>query len=384
MKSQIKLGTVFGVELGLHYSWFAIALLIMFSLAAHFHSVNQDWSDSVIWAAAILTGLLFFAGLFTHELSHAVVAKMRGLPIHKITLFLLGGVAQLEREAADAKTEFWVGIAGPIASAVLGSLLLGCALAFGWTFRSEPATPGIAILVWLGYINVLLAAFNMIPGFPLDGGRVLRAIVWWITGDGDRATGIAARVGQLVAAGFIAWGIFRFFGGAVVGGIWIAFIGWFLLQASSASYAHLVSGTLLRGLRVKDLMATRYPSVEGIMSLQEFVQGHLLRTGQRCFLVTEGGNPIGLITPHEIRETAAECWPSVPVRQIMRPLDKVHCVAPDMTAMDALETMVREDVNQVPVRSAGRFEGIVSRAHVLQVLRSRAELQSDRFHTLGM
>jgi Zn-dependent protease/predicted transcriptional regulator len=383
MKSQIKLGTVFGVELGLHYSWFVIALLIAFSLAAHFSAVNRDWSGVVVWGAAIVTAVLFFAGLFAHELSHALVARARGLPIHKITLFLLGGVAHLEREAADATTEFWVGIVGPITSFVLGFLLLGAAAAFGWSFGSEAATPGIAVLVWLGYINVLLAVFNMIPGFPLDGGRVFRAVVWWLTGDGDRATRIAARVGQLVAAGFIAWGILRVFSGMVVGGIWIAFIGWFLLQASSASYAHLMSGALLRGLKVRDLMSQGYPAVEGGLSLLEVIHDHLMRTGQRFFVVTEGGNPVGLITSHEIRGTGAESWPTVRAREVMRPLDQVHTVAPEISAMEALETMVREDVNQLLVRSAGGVEGIVARAHILQVLQVRAELQKGRSPASG-
>ena len=197
MKSQIKLATVFGVELGLHYSWFIIALLITFSLAAQFHTTNPSWGETVIWTAAVVTGVLFFAGLFAHELSHALVAKARGIPIHKITLFLLGGMAQIEGEPSKPSTEFWMGIIGPITSGVLGLALLAVAWAFGWLPGSTPAAPGLAVLVWLGYINLMLGAFNMIPGFPLDGGRVLRAIVWWITKDARRSTLIAARVGSL-------------------------------------------------------------------------------------------------------------------------------------------------------------------------------------------
>lgn len=376
MKSQIKLGTVFGVELGLHYSWIVIALLIAFSLAAQFHAVNQGWSEAVIWSTAILTGLLFFACLFAHELSHALVARARGLPIHKITLFLLGGVAQMEKEAADPKTEFWMAIVGPITSAVLGVILLGLARLAGWTAGSNPMTPGAALLVWLGYINLALAAFNMIPGFPLDGGRVLRAILWWAMGKVERSTRAAARIGQVIAALFIAFGVFRFFQGAGLGGLWLAFIGWFLLQASSATYLQVRTGTLLRDLQVKDLMSTDYETVSPGMSIQEFVNQRLMVTGRRCFLVMQNGELMGMITPNEIRGINPSLWQSKRVDDLMRPVNQIHFVSPDMPAMDALEIMSREDVHQLPVMSSGHVEGIVTRAHVFEILKARSELSN--------
>lgn len=375
MKSQIKLGTVFGVDLGLHYSWLVIALLITFSLVSQFHAVNRDWSDALVWTTAIITGMLFFACLFAHELSHAMVAKARGIPIHKITLFLLGGVAQIEKEASDAKTEFWMAIVGPFTSGALGMILIALARLSGWAPWSAPATPGTALLVWLGYINLGLGAFNMIPGFPLDGGRVLHAILWWAMDDAERSTRAAAFVGQIIAVLFIAFGILRFFRGAGLGGLWIAFIGWFLLQAAGATYVQVRAGTLLRGLRVKDVMSTDCHTVDPEVSVQEFVHDQLLRTGQRCFLVVQDGRLLGLITPNEVRAVEPQAWPYTTVRNVMRSADKIHFVSRDMPAMEALETMGREDVNQPPVMSNGRVEGIVSRAHVLQVLRSRAELK---------
>ena len=375
MKSQIKLGTVFGVELGLHYSWLVIALLITFSLVAQFHAVNSDWSDALVWTTAIITGMLFFACLFAHELSHAVVAKARGIPVHKITLFLLGGVAQIEKEASDAKTEFWMAIVGPFTSVALGLILLVLAWLSGWAPWSPPATPGTALLVWLGYINLGLGAFNMIPGFPLDGGRVLHAILWWVMDDAERSTRAAAFVGQVIAVLFITFGILRFFQGAGLGGLWIAFIGWFLLQAASATLMQVQTGSLLRGLRVKDVMSADCNTVDPNTSLEEFVHGQLLRTGGRCFLVVQDGRLLGLITPNEVRAVEPQAWPYTAVRNVMRSADKVHFISCDMPAMEALETMGREDVNQLPVMSDGRVEGIVSRAHVLQVLRSRAELK---------
>lgn len=376
--SQIKLGKILGVEIGLHYSWFVIAMLIMFSLAAQFHSVNRNWSEGLIWGCAAVTAILFFAGLITHELSHAMVARARGLPIHKITLFLLGGMAQIEAEPADAATEFWMGIVGPITSAIIGVVLLGIAMAVGWVFRTPPQTPATAILVWLGYINLALAAFNMIPGFPLDGGRVLRAILWAITHNANKSTRIAAGVGQIVGLLFITYGIFTFFTGNGIGGLWLAFIGWFLLQAAGASLMQLQAGALLRGLRVRDVMSRDCPAVEGAMSLQQFVDEQLLPTGRRCFLVLDHQHVAGLITPHELRSVERTQWPFISVRQAMKPVDTVHSLAPDAPALQALEMMGREDVNQLPVVENGELEGTVSRGHLLQVLQSRAEILGDK------
>jgi len=374
MKSQIKIGTVFGVELGLHYSWLVIALLITFSLVAQFHAQNRDWSEPLVWTVAIVTGVLFFACLFAHELSHAVVARARGLPIHKITLFLLGGVAQIEKEASDAKTEFWMAIVGPITSGILGLALLALAWLLGWVPRTSPTTPGTALLVWLGYINLALCAFNMIPGFPLDGGRVLRAVLWWSMGDAERATRAAARVGQAIAVLFIGMGILQFFQGSGLSGLWIAFIGWFLLQAASSTYLQVQTGNLLRGLRVSDVMSADYETVDPDTSLEVFVHDRLLRSGRRCFLVSKDGRLLGLITPKEIREIDPNSWPSRRVGDVMRPADKIHFIPPDLPAVEALETMGREDVHQLPVLSNGRISGIVTRAHILQVLQSRSEL----------
>jgi Zn-dependent protease/predicted transcriptional regulator len=379
MEAQIKLGRVFGVRIGLHYSWFIIAFLIGLSLASHFRTTNPQWGGGVIWATAILAGALFFAALIAHELSHAAVAKARGLPVRSITLFALGGVAQVEKEPADAKTEFWMGIAGPITSALIGFLLLGVARALGWTQEAgtlvpTAETPLVAMLVWLGYINIMLAVFNMIPGFPLDGGRVLRAVLWWTTGDAARATRSAAWIGQLVALGFIALGILQFFGGAGFGGLWIAFIGWFLLDAARASYAQVAIAEGLRGVRVRDVMETDCSVVQGRESLQTLVDEHLLRTGRRCFLVVDDGRVAGLLTPHEIKDVERARWPATTVESVMRPLEDLRTVEPDTPVLEALQAMGRENVNQLPVVSGGRLEGMISRGHLVRLLETRAEL----------
>src|SRR5438309_1177567 len=213
MEAQIKLFRIFGIQIGLHYSWLLIALLVTLSLVGQFSATDPQWGATVIWAVSIITALLFFVTIVLHELSHAAIAKMRGLPVKSITLFALGGVAQIEKEASDPKTEFWMGIVGPITSAVIGGLCLAIAALIGWDPTALHQSPQLAMLVWLGIINIALAVFNMVPGFPLDGGRVLRAIVWWITGNGERATRIAATTGQGIAFVFIIVGLFRFFNG---------------------------------------------------------------------------------------------------------------------------------------------------------------------------
>ncbi len=377
MKSHIKIGRIAGVELGLHYSWLIIAALITFSLGARFHDTNPEWGQITVWLSAIVTGLLFFVGLFAHELSHAMVAKSRGLPIHRITLFILGGVAQIEREAQDANTEFWMAIAGPIASVVFGGICLGVARAvFGWHWGVEPQSPPGAVLVWLGYINLALAAFNLIPGFPMDGGRVLRAILWWATKNGNQATRSAARVGQFVGWLFVMWGIFRVFTGAGLGGLWIALIGWFLVQAASASLYQAQASALLRGLRVREMMSRDCARVDGNVSVQAFVDLHLMRGQSSCFLVFDGDRLAGLVTTTDVRRVERERWAETTVRDIMKPIESVRTATPDMPVEQALETMTRDDINQLLVVDDGHAEGVLTRAHILQVLRVRSELKT--------
>lgn len=377
MEAQIKLGRLFGIQIGLHYSWLIIALLVAFSLGGHFQLMNPEWGRGVVWATAIVTALLFFAAILVHELSHAAVAKMRGLPVSGITLFALGGVANIEREAADAKTEFWMGIVGPITSAGIGFVCLALAFAIGWSPEQgmmTAATPPMAMLVWLGYINITLAVFNMIPGFPLDGGRVLRAIIWWTTGDASRSTRIAARVGQFVAILFIVWGIFQFFAGAGFGGLWIAFIGWFLLDAARASYAHEVVTRTLKGVRVADVMAQDCPTIDGNTNLQTFADEFLFKTGRRCFIVAEQGRIAGLVTVRELQEVERSKWAFTTLDNVMRPLESLRTVTPETPVAEALEIMGREDLNQLPVVRGGRLEGVISRGHILQLFQSRVEL----------
>jgi Zn-dependent protease/predicted transcriptional regulator len=368
LRSQIKLGRIGGIEIGLHYSWFLIAILIAFSLAAHFHAANRAWSNSIIWGAAIITGLLFFAALLVHELAHSMVAKSRGLNVRAITLFALGGVSQIESEAPDAKTEFWIAIVGPLTSVIIGAIFISVARVSGWTPGTEAVTPALAVLLWLGYINIALAGFNMIPGYPLDGGRILRSVLWWISGSMQRATRWASQVGQGVAFLFILFGLFRFFVGANFGGLWLAFIGWFLLDAARSSYleAGLMAG--LRDRRVSDIMERDCATVEGYVNLRDFVDRYLLHTGGRCFVVKQDNHVTGIVTPAEVKHVSREEWEQTSVQRIMRPLKQLRSVGPEMPVVKALELMTRENISQLPVVSNGKLEGIFSRGRVLRFL----------------
>lgn len=368
MHSQIKLGRIAGIEIGLHYSWFLIAFLIAFSLADHFRHATPHWSSTAAWAAAAVTSVLFFVTLLLHELAHSLVAKSYGLRVRAITLFALGGVSQIESDATSAKMEFWIAIVGPLTSLVIGAALLAVAYASGWHSGAESASIGIAILLWLGYINILLAVFNMIPGFPLDGGRVLRAILWGMNGSAERATRWASQIGQAIAFLFILYGLYRFFFGANLGGLWIAFIGWFLLDAARSSYLQSGILTELRGRTVADLTERNCPTVPGYLNLRDFVDEYLLHNAHRLFLVLQGDRVAGLVTSDEIRNVPKEEWTQTSVQAVMQPLDQVRSVPPQMPAVEALELMARANLPFLTVLVNGNLQGIFSQAHVLRYL----------------
>jgi Zn-dependent protease len=374
MRSNIKIGRIKGIDIGIHYSWFIIAALMTFSLAEQFHHVNPTWGPAKIWATALVTAVLFFVSLLVHELAHSLVAQSHGMKVREITLFALGGVSQIEEEAKHARTEFWMAIAGPIASLIIGFGCLGIAHNLGW-HPSTAHTATIEILGWLGVINVSLALFNLIPGFPLDGGRVLRSIVWAITKNADRATRIAARVGQVVALVFILYGIWSFFSGGSFNGLWLAFIGWFLMDAAKASYAEVEITGALHDVRVSQVMSRDCTVVSRGMTLEELVDTYVLTTGDRCFAVEHHGSMVGIITPRDIARIPRLRWDTTTVDQAMCPLKQLHIITPDTPVADALKLMVRSDVNQLPVVANGTLQGMVSRSQLMHLLAVRSELR---------
>ncbi len=375
MRSHLQLGRIFGISIGLHYSWLVIAAMIAFSLAGHFRMMYPDWGQEVVWASALLTAILFFAALVAHEMAHALVARAQGLSVRAITLFALGGVAQIEGEPRDAKSEFRMAIVGPLASVLIGAGCLTAATAFGWVLWSDPSEPIEAVLVWLGYINISLAVFNMVPGYPLDGGRVLRAIAWWITGDASRSLRIASRSGRLVGVLMMAGAVLRFVAGAGPGRLWIGLFGYFLFRTAGASYDQLRITDMLRGVRVGDLMMRDTPRVDAWTNLEAFAQETLPRGTRFCYMVTNNGQPAGLISQREIRMVPQPQWRYKTVADVMRPLDELETIAPDAPVTDALEAMGRDDISQLPVAANGRIEGIISRAIVVGFLEAHGGLR---------
>jgi Zn-dependent protease/predicted transcriptional regulator len=374
LPASIRLGRVAGIPIGLHFSWFIIAALITLSLASRFQLTRPDWGTSVVWMVALVTAVLFFVTLLAHELAHSLVAHARGIPVKSITLFALGGLAQISRDASSAATEFFIAIVGPITSAVIGFGCLAVAVWLGW--RPDGSDDGVlgSILGWLGSINLGLAVFNLLPAYPLDGGRVLRSILWGVYKDSDRATQQAARVGQVIAGVLILIGIFEAFSGAGFGGLWLAFIGWFLLTAAQATLQQAAVVRLLRGVRVEDIMASDCTVVDPATSLRTVVDDLILRTGRRCVMVQTDHRVLGLLTPRDVRGVEQSRWSDLTAGDVMRPIEQLRTVTPEMAVSDALDAMVRDDVNQLPVVDRGLLRGIVSRGQILQLLRARSEV----------
>lgn len=374
MRPHIRLGRLFGIDVGLHYTWFLVALLIGISLAGHFRAQYPTWGDGLIFWLSVSTAVLFFASLLVHELSHALVATRNGLRVRSVVLFALGGVAQIEGDAPTAGIEFRMGVVGPLVSAGLGTLFLGLARLVGWNPAGEPVTPLPAMFVWLGYINIMLAIFNMLPAFPLDGGRVFRALVWWRSGDSARATQRASTLGQALAWVLIMFGLTLFLLTGAFGGLWLGLIGWFLLEAARESCLLVAVRQTLRDVRVGDLMRSSWPQIDADQPLDRFVYEQLLHGGARTYVVTRGDQVEGLITPVEVRKVEQPLWTRITVEQVMQPFEAIPTVAPNEPAIDAVERMTRDDLEELPVVEQGKIRGLFTRASVLEYLHRRSEL----------
>jgi Zn-dependent protease len=365
----IRLGQLFGIPVGLHYSWFIVFVLVTLSLVAQFATEYPEWSSGVAYGLGVVTSLLLFLSVLLHELGHSVVALRKGIRVRAITLFVFGGVAQIEREPSRPRDEFHIAVAGPVVSFLLAAAFYG--FSRGVETLSEPLH---ALGHWLGRINFLLAAFNLIPGFPLDGGRILRAALWRATGSYDRGTRLASAAGQGIAYVFIVVGVWVAFSGHFVNGLWMGFIGWFLLSAAQATVAQLDVRRWLRGIRAAEAMTTDCLILPRGMSVAELVEDHLLRTGRRCALVVEGDRLMGLVTLHEVRRVPRSEWAVTPLEAIAIPEAELHAVPPEMELVDVLALMDDHNINQVPVVRDGRIIGLLGREQVMHVLRTRLEL----------
>ncbi len=388
MGKGIRIGRIFGIDIRIDWSWLFIFFLVTWNLGVVFGQEHRDWSTGLAWGLAVVAALLLFASVLAHEMAHSLVAKSRGTPVRSITLFLFGGVSAIEREPSSAKGEFLMAILGPITSLVLGGILLVIGKAVsgipdGFSIGNPAISkigPGGILLLWLGSINIILGLFNLVPGFPLDGGRVLRSILWALWGDLRRATRWAAHVGQLVAWMLIISGIsmvfgarLPFFGGGLVGGLWLAFIGWFLNTAAVNSYRRVVVQDVLEGVPVSRIMRSSPPTVTPGISVSDLVHDYVMKSDDQSFPVMEGDRLAGLVTMHDIRSVHRDAWDRRTVGEIMTPAADLITTGEDQDASEALAKMMGRDVRQLPVVRDGRLLGLLRRRDIVRWLQLDSE-----------
>lgn len=372
MKNEIKLVTIYGIEIGLSWSWFFIFFLISFLLIfGVFPTQFQEFTFATNIAVGLVTSVLFFMSLIAHELMHSIVAKNNGLDVKKITLFIFGGVSQLSDEPDTPSLEFKMAAAGPGTSLVLAGIFFG--LTAGLLKLNAPAVFW-APFQWLAYINFLLAVFNMLPGFPLDGGRVFRAILWGALKDVKKATRVASITGRTFAGILMLLGVFTFIQGQF-GGLWFILVGWFLYQAAVSSYQQLLAKESLKGVIVSQVMTTDVISVPPELSLQELMDDFFLRYGFKRVPVTQGRDLLGMVGLTDLYKIPSETWPDITVSKITRAVAAEITVNPGEDVMKALMKMGEHDVGQLLVVSdTQRLVGVVSRRDILKQMQTRLEL----------
>jgi Zn-dependent protease/CBS domain-containing protein len=374
LRGGIPIGKAFGISLRLHYSWFFIFALVTWALAAsYFPSTYPAWSLSVRVAAGLITSILFFGSVLVHELMHSIVSQRQGIPVQSITLFFLGGVSQITSEPKQPKDEFRMAIVGPLSSLVLGGIFFG--IYFAWrnvdTFAVQFVT---AIAYWLGFINLALGVFNLIPGFPLDGGRVLRSLIWWRSGNLKSATRIASNAGRAVGFILIFVGIWFIFTGNWFNGIWFALIGWFLESAAVGSYQQVLMQEMLKGHVASEVMSGDCVVVPPDMTIDHLVNGNILTSGRRCFPVVSGSEIMGLMTLHNVKEVPRDQWNTETVKEAMTPFDKLKWVRPDEELSSVLRILSEDNINQVPVVLDNKIIGMVTRENLLNFVHVRSRL----------
>ncbi len=388
MRNAIKIGRLFGIEIDIDWSWLFIFFLVVWDLGTALGRLHPDWSGSLAWGTAVIAALLFFGSVLLHELAHSLVAKSQGIPVRSITLYLFGGVSNIQREPPTPRAEFLITIVGPLTSLILGAVLTWLAGVSAGLIDTMTASARVlarldaltTILMWLGSVNLLLGLFNLIPAFPLDGGRILRSILWAITGKLRQATRWASRVGQVIAWVFIVAGIMMVFGDdipflgtGVINGLWLAFIGWFLNSAAAQSYQQVVVQDLLHGIPVSRLMRSNPPTVSSTIPVSGLVQDYIMGTDDRAFPVVDDDRLVGLVTVADVRNAPRRAWDTKLVRDVMTPADQLVMTTPEEGADEAWNRLMSRDVQQLPVVRGNQLVGVLRRRDISQWL----HLQSD-------
>jgi Zn-dependent protease/CBS domain-containing protein len=370
--NRIPLFTLFGIKVGLDYSWFLLAILLVWSLSAGYFPWALPGLDT---ATYLWMGIVGAAGLFGsiifHEYCHALVARRYDLPISRITLFIFGGVAEMDDEPRTAASEFWMAIAGPIGSFVLAAAMF--VLVAGGLFALD--SPIAAVVGYLAFINLILAIFNLLPAFPLDGGRILRAAVWWFTGSFQKATRIAAATGSVLAIALIGLGVINIIGGAFVQGIWQMLIGFFVYSAANASRAHAELRGSLHGIPVSRIMRRDCVTVPADTPVQKLVEEYFYRHFYKVFPVVDGsGRPVGVIGLKDVANASRDDWRSVRTSDIMKPLTQDNTVSSDAPAYKVLQQMQRRQNSRLLVTDGQTLKGIITMRDIMSYLAVRDEL----------
>lgn len=388
MGNNIRIGKIFGINIKINWSWLFILVLVTWNLTNLFGDLHPGWTIQKRFFISLTAAILFFASVLAHELAHSLMARARGVPVQGITLFLFGGVSSIQRHPDSPLSEFLITIVGPATSIMLGIFFIAVSGVGVQTLDLQVENPSDIIsqlkpiptlLLWLGPINLLLGVFNMIPGFPLDGGRVLRSILWSITEDLRKATRWASWVGQSIAWLMIMGGIsmifgarIPFFGSGLIDGLWLSFIGWFLNSAAVQSYQEIVVQDILEGVKVKDIMRADPPTVNGKVSVSELVDKHIMQKDDHAFPVLEESHLVGLVTLQDVRGVNKENWDDVLVKEIMTPRGELVTVTRDEDASDAFTKLSRKSVRQLPVCEGDEIVGLLRREEIVKWLKIHA------------
>ena len=372
MNTNFRLFKAFGIPVEINVSWFIIFGLVSWSLVNGYFPANYpDLSVAAYWAMGLVAALLLFVSVLLHELGHSYVAKTHGVPIRRITLFLFGGVSQLSKESPDPRTECMIAIAGPGVSYALMAIFF---VAYAVVSRGSTSPTVAPVLKYLAYVNGILGTFNLIPGFPLDGGRLLRAFIWKVTGDLQRSTFIASRVGGFIGFAFIALGFFSVFTGRFIFGLWMVLIGFFLRQAAEASYLHVVVTKSLKGVKVGDIMKADVVTVPEGITIQDLIDDYFFKYHYDCFPVTSAGKLKGLITLDDMRHIPRGKWGETVVSDVMDTEVDSFKVSPNDDAAELLRRVVRDRCGKMPVVDGDRVVGIITRKDIMEALRIFSDL----------
>jgi Zn-dependent protease/predicted transcriptional regulator len=362
-----------GIQIIIDYSWFIIFFLVIYSMAESvFPATQRHFTPQQYWGMGVVAALMLFASVLVHELAHSFVAQKHGLQVLNIRLFIFGGVAQISSEPRSGRHEFLIALAGPAASMALG-LFFG--MIYGVLFMSGRLAAVVAITWYLAVANVILAVFNMIPGFPLDGGRILRAILWDRWDDMARATQVVSRLGNAFALFMILLGVLQFLlTQSPISGLWFIFIGLFMKQSAAGSYQAVVLKQALAGVQIRQIMTEQVVGVDWLISVDELVRDYIYKHQFTNFPVFNRDEFLGMVSLGEVKEVPKELWAFKQVRDIMTPVEQVPSLRPTDDATEALAKMVTDDLGRMPVIENGHLVGIVSRRDIMNLFKIKSDL----------